>query len=242
MPFEKKAGKKEYQAYDLFLRAGVPVPRVLGYDEKSSALTLEDLRETHVSGDAARERVPEALEALADLHASFWDNERAFGQIGLHWRLESQENFARHLKGMEKGIKPYCKAHKMNGAIFRQALAYVRAEMPKLLETRFHAGKNITILHGDLHPGNMMFPTGAEGTVKFIDLEAVRVGLAAEDLAMLLASSPPAGSRRCRCSSATIKGCACGFRNPLWNTLLKPCSRITASRWLKTCSSRRCCI
>ena len=38
-----------------------------------------------------------------------------------------------------------------------------------------------------------MIPISAEGTVKFVDLEAVRMGLGAEDLAMLLAIAAPCG-------------------------------------------------
>ena len=88
---------------------------------------------------------------------------------------------------MEKGIRPYCKAHKMDDGVFRQALSFFRVELPKQLQTRFHTGKNITVIHGDLHPGNLLLPKAGGGPAVLVDLEAVRMGLGAEDLVMLLA-------------------------------------------------------
>ena len=181
MPFEKRASDTERRAYDLFAHNGIPTPEVLSYE--AGVLSLEDLRDTHISdwGQAGR-----MIDMAADLHAAFWDRCEAFGEIGLPWRLENAKNFERHCKAMGKGIKPYCKAHGMNGAVFRRALAYFREEMPRLLDERFHTGENITIVHGDLHPGNVLLPKGDTGRGIFVDLEAVRMGLGAEDLAMLL--------------------------------------------------------
>ena len=181
MPFEKHAGPAERRAYELFTRMGIPVPQVLGYTD--GILSLEDLRETHARDD---EQLGLMVDMAADLHAAFWDNYNAFGEIGLPWRLDNLKNFERHCKAMEKGIRPYCKAHGMDEGAFRRALAYFRGEMPKLIESRFHAGKNITVLHGDLHPGNILLPKKGAGRAVFVDLEAVRMGLGAEDLAMLL--------------------------------------------------------
>ena len=176
MPFKKLAGEGERRAYGLFARAGIPIPRVLGYDD--GALTLEELPES--SAD-----IELIVDLAADLHAAFWDNYDAFGEIGLPWRLDNPKNFAQHCKSLEKGIRPYCKSHNMDGEVFRQALGYFRTQMPRYMEHRFHAGKQITVLHGDLHPGNVMLTES--GAVVFVDLEAVRVGIGAEDLVMLLA-------------------------------------------------------
>ena len=63
----------------------------------------------------------------------------------------------------------------------------LRETYPKIIKERFHAGKNITVIHGDLHPGNVFLSSGTDAEVKFIDMEAVRMGLCTEDLAMLLA-------------------------------------------------------
>jgi len=181
MPFEKRAGPAERRAYDFFARRGIPIPDVLSYE--AGVLLLEDLRDTHASDWEQAERM---AEMAADLHAAFWDNREAFGDIGLPWRFDNTKNFERHCRAMEKGIKPYCKAHKMGSEVFRQALAYFRAEMPRLLDKRLQAGKNSTVIHGDLHPGNLLMPKDGGARAVFVDLEAVRMGLGAEDLAMLL--------------------------------------------------------
>ncbi|MCL2301439.1 MAG: aminoglycoside phosphotransferase family protein [Firmicutes bacterium] len=181
MPFEKRAGEAERRAYDLFARAGIPIPGLLSYE--AGMLSLEDLRDTHASDWAQAGRM---VDMAADLHAAFWDNYEAFGEVGLPWRLDNAKNLERHCKAMEKGIKPYCGAHGMDTGVFRQALAYFRAKMPGLLHERLHAGKNSTVIHGDLHPGNLLMPKDGGGRAVFVDLEAVRMGLGAEDLAMLL--------------------------------------------------------
>jgi len=176
MPYEKRAGEPERRAYDLFLQAQIPTPTVLGYDEQTGILRLEDLRATHATDWAQAERM---IDMAADLHAAFWDSHDVFGSVGLPWRLDCEKNFKQHCKAMEKHMKAYCKAHGFDSAIFRQALTHFRSNML----TRIN-GKNITIIHGDLHPGNVLL---SEGSGVFIDLEAVRMGLGTEDLAMLLA-------------------------------------------------------
>ena len=70
---------------------------------------------------------------------------------------------------------------------FKYAIQYLREEYPKLMEERFRTRKNITIIHGDLHPGQTFMSKTNDRTVKFIGLQAVRIGLCTEDLAMLLA-------------------------------------------------------
>jgi len=71
--------------------------------------------------------------------------------------------------------------------LFQDAIQLLKKEYINYIDTRFHSGKNITIIHGDLHPGNTFLSKSIDKTVKFIDLEAVRIGLCTEDLTMLLA-------------------------------------------------------
>jgi len=181
MPFEKRAGPAERRAYDLFARAGIPLPQVLGYTD--GILSLEDLRETHAGHS---EQAVRMVDMAAGLHAAFWDCYDAFGEVGLPWRLDNARNLKQHCKAMKKGIKPYCKAHEMDDGVFRQAIAFFYTQTRDLIDKRFHTGKNITVIHGDLHPGNILLPKAGAGRAVFVDLEAVRMGLGAEDLAMLL--------------------------------------------------------
>lgn len=63
----------------------------------------------------------------------------------------------------------------------------LRKKYLPLIHERFRTGKHITVIHGDLHPGNIFLSRLPDASVKMIDMEAVRVGLCTEDLSMLLA-------------------------------------------------------
>jgi thiamine kinase-like enzyme len=70
---------------------------------------------------------------------------------------------------------------------FQTAIEMLNQEYIKYIDTRYNAGKNITIVHGDLHPGNIFLSKNNDRNIKFIDLEALRIGLCTEDLAMFMA-------------------------------------------------------
>ena len=70
---------------------------------------------------------------------------------------------------------------------FEDAIRFLKQKYIPMIEERFHRGKNITIIHGDLHPGNVFLLKSSGTPVKMIDMEAVRAGLCTEDLAMFMA-------------------------------------------------------
>ena len=70
---------------------------------------------------------------------------------------------------------------------FTDAIERLKNEYWDLVESRFHTGKNITVIHGNMHPGAADVSKTPERTVKFDGLQAVRMGLPTEDLAMLIA-------------------------------------------------------
>jgi transcriptional regulator with XRE-family HTH domain/aminoglycoside phosphotransferase (APT) family kinase protein len=192
----------ELHRFALFNKMEVSVPRVYYIDFDKKAILSEDLSQSYIqgfdydedndSGQIIRENYNTILSAAADLHALFWDNYDVFGQVGLPWRLSTNENFLSHMNGMEKDYKKYkknyeSKTEKRYFECYEYALKKLREEYAKLFETRFHAGRNITVIHGDLHPGNIFLSKSDDRAVKFIDLEAVRMGLCTEDLAMLIA-------------------------------------------------------
>ncbi len=73
-------------------------------------------------------------------------------------------------------------------AIYDEALDFLKNEYLNIIQNRFHKGKNITVIHEDFHPGNTFLSMNEnEPVVKMIDFEAVRMGLATDDLAMFLA-------------------------------------------------------
>jgi len=168
--------------------------------------------EDNEAGQFIRANYQSILKAAAKWHAAFWENHVAFEQIGLDWRFETKENLAAHIGMMEKDFKEYRKNEEAGkipkvwegefaGVPFRfennvtseqldyftDAVGRLKNEYWELAEARFHTGKNITVIHGDMHPGTANVSKTKEGTVIFDGLQAARIGLPAEDLAMLFA-------------------------------------------------------
>ncbi|MEO3945189.1 helix-turn-helix domain-containing protein [Gorillibacterium sp. CAU 1737] len=206
-------GDKELYHYQVVAGYTRNVPQIFHMDMDKGVLLMEDLNEGYVhgnhfnedndSGAYVRENYHALLQATAKFHAAFMDNNDAFRQIGLDWRLESRENLLAHINGMEKDFQNYRTAEE-TGKIpkvwnsfentiewgkldyFQIAIDRLRENYVGLIDSRFTPSKHLTVVHGDLHPGNM-FLSKTSKTVKFIDMEAVRMGIGTEDLAMLLA-------------------------------------------------------
>lgn len=168
--------------------------------------------EDNDDGDFVRENFQNVLQTVAQWHSSFWENSDAFGKIGLDWRFETKENLLSHISMMEKDFKKY-KATEESGKIpkvwegdfagepfriennidikkldyFVDATRRMKTEYVPLVDSRFHSGRNITVIHGDMNPSQVFVSRSTDRTVKFQGLQAVRMGLPTEDLAMLIA-------------------------------------------------------
>ena len=204
----------ELHRYSFIRNYTMSIPQIYHIDLDKKIVLMDDLNDSHLQGfnfdedneygKIIRENYNAILNATEKLHSVFWENSNAFEQIGLDWRLQSEENLLAHISGMEKDYKKYRKNEEA-GKIpqvwmniennieinkldnFELAIKYLKNEYVKLMDTRFNTGKNITIIHGDLHPGQTYMSKTEDRTVKFVHLQALRVGLGTEDLAMLLA-------------------------------------------------------
>jgi transcriptional regulator with XRE-family HTH domain/thiamine kinase-like enzyme len=204
---------RELYNYNIVNKYTLTVPQAYCLDLDNGIILVEDLNDGYIQGNHfdedndsgifIRENHRALLGAAAKFHAAFWENHEAFEQVGLDWRFENRENLLAHINGMEKDYKKY-RAAEENGKVpkvwnifentieldkldyFQTAIDLLRERYARLVDTRFGLGKNITVIHGDLHPGNTFISKTAK-TVKFIDMQAVRMGLCTEDLAMLLA-------------------------------------------------------
>ena len=199
--------------YDLFSRYTSNVPQIYSIDFEKKILLMEDLNagvqgccfdEGTENGAFFRENYGLLVKETAKMHAAFWEKEEAFREVGLDWRHETKDNLLIHLNGMEKDFQKYRKKEEAgkipkvwNGLsntsdtkkldYFQDAIRRLKEEYERLVDERFKAGKNITVIHGDLHPGNTFLLRSENSSMKVIDMEAVRMGLCTEDLAMLLA-------------------------------------------------------
>jgi aminoglycoside/choline kinase family phosphotransferase len=182
------------------LMHGTRVPRPRCYYSsfdglrKAGTILLEDLSLTHDDvgdGPSDDKMVKKVVEAVAALHLEFWDNYDAFGALGLPWRLDSIENWRQHLAALEGDLHMLVE-HAQETTDGEQlaccfgGLDYLRGNFEPVLHQRFHKGKHITVIHGDLNPHNVMYPRDDNGNVCFVDFQAARMGLATEDLVMLL--------------------------------------------------------
>lgn len=204
---------KELYNYSFIREYALSIPQIIYIDTNKGILLLEDLNKGYVQGSHfdeddengtfIRDNYRIMLQTAAHFHAVFWDNSDAFGKIGLDWRLQNKNNILTHINGMEEDYKKY-RISEENGTIpkvwnifennieiskldyFQIAINMLREEYTGLIDTRYNEVKNITVIHGDLHPGNM-FVSETGITAKVIDMEALRMGLGTEDLAMFLA-------------------------------------------------------
>ena len=168
--------------------------------------------EENDDGAWIRGHIYDILQTAADWHSTFWEDDIAFESIHLDWRHLTQENFAAHISMMEKDFNKF-KKNADAGKIpqvwegvfagepfrivnnidtqklvyFTDAIARMKTEYTKSIGSRFRSGKNITVIHGDMNPNAALVSKSADGHVKFQGLQAVRMGLPTEDLAMLLA-------------------------------------------------------
>ncbi|GHU35926.1 hypothetical protein FACS1894105_05430 [Clostridia bacterium] len=168
--------------------------------------------EDSVQGNIVRTAYHAILRAAAHWHGAFWENTEAIEQTGLDWRHKTKENLASHISAMEYDYKKY-KRDEESGKIpkvfegecdgnsfrfenrpdmqkpeyYAEAIDRLKIEYAGLLESRFESGKNVTVIHGDMHPGTAYISKSGHSFVKFKGLQAVRTGLCTEDLAMLIA-------------------------------------------------------
>jgi len=220
----KKYGKNdvEFHRYNFVRQYTGRIPQIYKLDADTKTIVMEDVSGDYISGNQydednetgtwVRAQVENILQAAADWHSAFWENNDAFAQIGLDWRFETTENLLAHISMMEKDFNKY-KRNEENGKIpqfwegdfegkpfriennidvqklsyFTDAIARMKKGYIELVDSRFHNGQNITVVHGDMNPGAALVPKSAERTVKFQGLQAVRMGLPTEDLAMLIA-------------------------------------------------------
>lgn len=204
---------KELFGYNLFNQYSLAVPQMYHINIPQRTILMEDLNNAYIQGFHfnensdnglfIRENYEALIRAAAKLHSIFWENGDVFGQTGLDWRHESGRNLIAHISGMEKDFRRYKKEEEASKIpkkwevfentielekleYFPMATKLLKQKYGELLNSRFNTGKNITVIHGDMHPGNAFVSKYDDRSVKFIDMQAIRVGLCTEDLAMLI--------------------------------------------------------
>ncbi|HWT73963.1 MAG TPA: helix-turn-helix transcriptional regulator [Mobilitalea sp.] len=205
----------EFYGYSLLNGYISELPQIFYLDNDKKLILMEDIGDGYIkgydydeaneNGEIIRGNINAYLRATANLHSVFWQNETTFQKRGLEWRLQTKENLLSHISCCERDFKKYRRNEEAgyiskDGGVcgknniskrqldyFDMAIHYLKAEYVELVDSRFNSGKNITIIHGDLHPGQMLLSKSTRRNILFSGLQAVRMGLCTEDLAMLIA-------------------------------------------------------
>jgi Ecdysteroid kinase-like family len=158
-------------------------------ESKAWHLLLEDLTDTHAS--ATRWPLPPTIEqceqivsALARIHAAWWDDPRLGNSIGTWAGPE----------GLEKYLKTFSERFARFVEEFGDCLQDERRELywrlfdaaPRLSE-RYQTHRNMTVMHGDAHMWNCLYPIDGGTDVRFFDWDCWRIDTGSDDLAYMIA-------------------------------------------------------
>ncbi len=204
----------EFNGY-AFLNGNIKnIPQIYYIDFHRKLILMDDLSEDYFkgydfnennqNGIVFRQNYHVILRALANFHSMFWENYTAFEKIGLCWQHCDKENMLAWINdAMEKPLKKYINNEKL-GKIpkigigennitseelkyYEKAVEFLKIEYAKIVYERYNTGKNITVIHGDLHPGQILMSKSTDRNVMFSGVYGVRMGLCTEDLSMLIA-------------------------------------------------------
>ena len=158
-----------------------------------SHLLIDDLSATH-----SRPEFPlpplyrhcgQLIDCIARLHAFWWNHPRLGDDIGA---FPDDEFVRRHYEKIEEGWG--CFADFLGDRLAperRRLYEGVLTSWPTLWRQRrdrFARAGNITLIHGDLHAFNALFPVSPhQGDVYLIDWEDWRVSVGTDDLAYMMA-------------------------------------------------------
>lgn len=152
----------------------LPIPRAfdLGFDPatQSSHLLLEDLSQTHRTGfETPLEEISplKVGEAIARFQAPF-SSPTGLAEFGLAPDSRAKfEAFFEHCRG---GLSACLEDLAGEGlGSLRAPLCQALDGAPELFLARLSDSRGISLLHGDLNPGNVLYPRSQPGAILFLD-------------------------------------------------------------------------
>jgi hypothetical protein len=185
------AGRKEVAFYRDVATAMTErlVPRCFAahWDEATEDwhLLLEDLGESHFVATAwplppALEQCERIIETLARFHAFWWNDVRLGASIGT---LRDDAAVARLLQDLAQHFSSLADALPRERRLVYERLFAAGAPLLK----RSYGQRNLTVLHGDAHVWNCFLPRDGGADVRLFDWDGWRIGVAATDLAYMMA-------------------------------------------------------
>lgn len=152
-------------------------------------LLLQDLAESHFQAEwpvpPLQQQCEQAIDCLAHIHAFWWDHP----QLGKHIGSRPDEAELGTLLGDAQALLASFvdfMGDRLSGersAIYERVLA----SAPHLTQ-RFISEKNLTLMHGDTHLWNFLYPYDMQNdTVRLVDWQSADTGIGAADLAYMMA-------------------------------------------------------
>lgn len=130
-------------------------------------LLLEDLSDTHAPDiEPTWELATNTMSSLAQLHAGWWNHPRlsSVGEVPDRSKIEKYVAFS------EGGLAPML--DEVRADLPQESLTLIHkifdTHREKMIE-RVSDGKDLTFIHGDLNPGNILSPTMAVDRIYLID-------------------------------------------------------------------------
>ena len=201
-PFWKSESPKEIEFYQSIANSVTDLPIIRCYQAVYSPdlgqfhLLLEDLSETHFPHPPSqlpplKAYSEQIVDALARLHAFWWDDARVGKPIGkLPAEATAQSDVATELAHWAEKMLPDFvdflgdRLSEERRKIFESALV----SLPRQLSTRLATGKGLTLIHGDIHIGNFLYPHNPNrDTVRILDWKSWSIDIGADDLAHMMA-------------------------------------------------------
>lgn len=191
------AGRQEVAFYENVGRATpaglMPLCLEAAWDESTNAwhLLLEDLTLTHAHPTygplpPSTPQCERIVKAWARFHAAWWDDPRLGRSVGT-WADEGEDAaslqrfFAERYQGFADRLGDRLPQERRN--LYERYLDVV----PRLWE-RYHSRRNLTIIHGDAHVWNCFLPKDdSSDDIRLFDWDSWRIGVAAADLAYMMA-------------------------------------------------------
>jgi len=156
-------------------------------DDRAWHLLLEDLTDSHFVATEwplppTMAHCEEMVQALARIHAAWWDDPRLGVTVG-RW-FDEAVWFGQFSSVLER----FTERH---GEILpperRELYALLLERAPQLL-ARYNSRRNLTIIHGDAHAWNFFLPRpGGNETARLLDWEGWSLSTATDDLAYMMA-------------------------------------------------------
>lgn len=186
-----KDSEVKYYAQDYAELPDAPLP--VCYDAQFSNennayhVLMQDISATHEKDTKpSLEYGKSVARALAKLHAYGWgaDKVKALGGI-----MQDTSALEKYLSHTAQGLQPLLKEIK-DDLSKKEVVETVFANLPEKLQARLKDPNGFGIVHGDLNPGNILYPKSATGKVYFLDrqpfLWSLTTWLAVSDLTYMM--------------------------------------------------------